>query len=147
MESGKINRSINYTRKLIQTLDRPISSMQIDGQGIRRYWGWYLSKCLELWELYASSQSLIQQKGFHEGMLKWNSQDITKAKTIQASRKFRNRWPCQKFRVSAWWIGTVDAVGVASFDSVHCSIGSASFAPATLLAVVPQISQVLHLDG
>ncbi len=84
--------------------------------------------------------------GFHEGTLKWKSQDMTKAKTIQASRKFRNRWPCQKFRVSAGCTGAAAAAAAAaSFASFHCSINSVSFAPATLCATDPQISQVLQL--
>lgn len=83
---------------------------------------------------------------FHEGTLKWNSQEITKAKTIQASKKLRNRWPCQKFRVSVAvvvppWAVAVDMASLASF---HCSISSASFAPATFVAIDPQISHVLR---
>lgn len=81
----------------------------------------------------------------HEGTLKWKSQEMTKAKTIQANKKFRNLWPCQKFRVSAGWTGAAAGVVVAvSFDSFHCSITSTSLTPETLTAVDPQISQVLH---
>lgn len=34
---------------------------------------------------------------FQEGTLKWKSQDMTKANTMQASKKLIKRWPCQKF--------------------------------------------------
>lgn len=81
--------------------------------------------------------------GFHEGTLKWKSQDITKAKTIQASRKFKKRWPCQKFRVSAGGEGPVGGTTEVSFASLHCSVIPTSTAPATLCAIDPQISQVL----
>lgn len=77
--------------------------------------------------------------------MKWNNQDMTKAKTIQPSKKLRNRWPCQKLRVSEE--GTdVEAVA-ASFASFHCSSNSTSFGPATLRAIDPHISQVLQFKG
>lgn len=55
---------------------------------------------------------------------------MTKAKTMQASKKFRNLWPCQKFRASVECGGiTMAAVAVAvvaSFGSLRCSVESAS---------------------
>lgn len=78
----------------------------------------------------------------HEGTLKWKSQEITNAKTIHASKKLRNRWPCQKFRDSEG-VGTATAPA-ASSASFHCSVRSASVAPATLRAIDPQISHILH---
>lgn len=83
---------------------------------------------------------------FQEGTLKWNSQEMTKANTIQASKKLRNRWPCQKFRVSDVVVVVppgAAAADMASLASFHCSISSASFAPATFCAIDPQISHVL----
>ena len=53
---------------------------------------------------------------------------MTKAKTMQASKKFRNLWPCQKFRT----YGTTTAAAaaavavVASFESLRCSVESGS---------------------
>lgn len=82
----------------------------------------------------------------HEGTLKWKSQEITNAKTIQASKKLRKRWPCQKFRVSVGATGAaaVAVSAAAAFVSFHCSINSASFTPTTFLAIDPHISQVLQ---
>lgn len=79
-------------------------------------------------------------KSTHPGTLKWKSQDITNANTMQARRKLRNRCPCQNLRVS------VDAAWAAAvlLDSFHCSMKSASQKPATLHAVEPQISQILR---
>ncbi|KAK8542239.1 hypothetical protein V6N13_137186 [Hibiscus sabdariffa] len=79
----------------------------------------------------------------HDGILKWKSQEITKAKTIQASRKFRNRCPCQKFLDSAPRIATGAAADAESFESFHCSVISVSLGPVTFRAVDPQISQIL----
>lgn len=62
---------------------------------------------------------------------------MTKAKTIQASRKFMTRRPCQKFWFSETTTGAAEATPLVSFSSVACS-------PAILSAVAPQISQVLH---
>ena len=70
---------------------------------------------------------------------------MTKAKTIQPSKKLRNRCPCQKLRVSDKG-ADVEAVA-ASFASFHCSSNSTSFGPATLRATDPQISQVLQFKG
>ena len=73
---------------------------------------------------------------------------MTKAKTMQASKKFRNLWPCQKFRASVGCGGTMTAAAVVavvpSFDSLHCSVESASQVLVTLCAIDPQISQVLQ---
>lgn len=70
---------------------------------------------------------------------------MTKAKTIHARRKFKNRWPCQKFRVSAGCTGGA-AVTATSLAWFHCSADPVSFAPATFRAIDPQISQVLQSD-
>lgn len=99
-----------------------------------------------LFSLIILMKHLSLRKIFHDGTLKWKSQEITKANTIQASKKFKNRWPCQKFRVSDGCTDAADEAAVAaSFASFHCSIISASLAPATLRAMDPQISQVLPL--
>jgi hypothetical protein len=71
---------------------------------------------------------------------------MTKAKTIHARRKFKNWWPCQKFRVSAGCTGPVVVAMAPSLAWFHCSANSVSFAPATFRATDPQISQVLQLD-
>nr|GME13546.1 conserved hypothetical protein [Ipomoea batatas] len=81
----------------------------------------------------------------HEGTLKWKSHEMTKAKTMQASKKLRNRWPCQKLRASAGGVGAVSVVTAAVLPSLHCSAGSASLIPTTLCATDPQISQVLQM--
>lgn len=76
----------------------------------------------------------------HDRTLKWKSQDITKANTMQGSKKFNMRWPCQKFRLSTRIIGAADAdeaVAATPFDWFICS-------PATFNAVEPQISQILE---
>jgi hypothetical protein len=76
----------------------------------------------------------------HPGTLKWKSQDMTNANTMQARRKLRNRCPCQNLRgsVAVAWAAAV------LLDSFHCSMKSASLKPATLHAVEPQISQILR---
>jgi hypothetical protein len=82
----------------------------------------------------------VHQEYSHPGTLKWKSQDITNANTMQARRKLRNRCPCQNLR------GSVDVAWAAAvlLDSFHCSMKSASQKPATLHAVEPQISQILR---
>lgn len=67
---------------------------------------------------------------------------MTNANTIQASKKLRKRWPCQKFRVSDEDSGT--ATVATSLASFHCSSNSASFVHETFSATDPQISQVLQ---
>jgi len=55
---------------------------------------------------------------------------MTNAKTIQASKKLRKRWPCQNLRGSVEGAG-VDDVAVAVvplLPSITCSVES-SFAP------------------
>lgn len=140
-------------------IDGQIQSVQILGNYINsretikqklQHNKWYLSLYHQQhYLLLQNPNSHKQPQQFvldsYEGMLKWNSQEITNAKTIHASRKFRNRWPCQKFRASAWFTGAAVAGGVVSVDSFHCSVISTSFAPTTLQAVDPQISQVLHI--
>ena len=81
---------------------------------------------------------------YDDGTLKWKSHDKTNANTMQASRKFRKRWPCQKLRVSATVAGakTVTAA-VALLVSFECTVDSMSFDPKTLRATELQISQVL----
>lgn len=72
---------------------------------------------------------------------------MTKAKTIEASKKLRNRWPFQKLRVSDAAMvspGAVARDGVEPFGSSHCSVSSASSAPAMFRAVDPHISHVLY---
>ncbi|EEF31971.1 conserved hypothetical protein [Ricinus communis] len=69
------------------------------------------------------------------------SQEMTKAKTIHASKKFRNRWPCQKCRVSAVCTDGTAVATAASLASFHCSTNSTSFGPVTFRATDPQISQ------
>lgn len=64
---------------------------------------------------------------------------------MHASKKFKKRWPCQKFRVSAASTGPAGGTKVASFASFHCSIVSTSTAQATLRATDPHISQVLFI--
>ena len=100
--------------------------------------------CLLLLNHQPRRNAIFLAIGFHEGTLKWKSHEMTKANTIQASRKFRNRCPCQQFWVSAGCTGAGATAATASFDSFHCS-NSASFTPATLRATDPQISQVLQL--
>ena len=100
--------------------------------------------CLLLLNHQPRRNAIFLAIGFHEGTLKWKSHEMTKANTIQASRKFRNRCPCQQFWVSAGCTGAGASAATASFDSFHCS-NSASFTPATLRATDPQISQVLQL--
>lgn len=80
----------------------------------------------------------------HEETLKWKSQEITNAKTMQASMKLRNRWPCQKRWFSTCGVGLDAATAAAAFASLHSSIDSASFTQTTLLAIDPQISQILQ---
>jgi hypothetical protein len=47
---------------------------------------------------------------------------MTKAKTIHARRKFKNRCPCQKFRVSDGGEGPVGGTMEGSLDSLYCSV-------------------------
>lgn len=81
---------------------------------------------------------------YEDGTLKCKSHDITNANTIQASRKFRKRWPCQKLRISEWCAdaGTA-ATATVLLVSFDCSVTSISFIPTTLRAMEWQISQVL----
>jgi hypothetical protein len=54
---------------------------------------------------------------------------------MQASRKFRNRWPCQKLRDSdTGTCAKTVAAAVALFVSFECSVDSMSFDPKTLCA-------------
>lgn len=69
---------------------------------------------------------------------------MTKAKTIQARRKFKKRWPCQKLRISVGGAAAAAAAEVL-LVSFHWSMNSVSFTPTTLRAVDPQISQVLKI--
>lgn len=83
-------------------------------------------------------------KSYEEGTLKWKSHETTKANTIQARRKLRNRWPCQKFRDSVDDIEVeTAAVAEALLASVDCSVNSISLPPTTLRAIEWQISHVL----
>lgn len=78
---------------------------------------------------------------------------MTKANTMQASRKFRKRWPCQKLRVSAPDTVVETAAGAGAVAvavtvalllvSFECSVNSISLALKTFRAVELQISQVL----
>uniref|UniRef100_A0A0A8XSP3 Uncharacterized protein n=1 Tax=Arundo donax TaxID=35708 RepID=A0A0A8XSP3_ARUDO len=75
----------------------------------------------------------------HPGTLKWKSQEMTKANTMQASRKLRNRCPCQNLRVSAGGPCTTATLSV----SLHWSLNCGSPKTTTLLAVELHISQIL----
>lgn len=70
---------------------------------------------------------------------------MTKVNTIQARRKFRNRWPFKQVRDSE----DTDSAGAAfvakAFTSFVCCADSMSFGPTTLCAIELHISQVLHL--
>ena len=72
---------------------------------------------------------------------------MTKANTIQASRKFMRRRPCQKLRDSApdTVVDTAAGAGAVALllVSFECSINSVSLALKTLRAIELQISQVL----
>jgi len=57
---------------------------------------------------------------------------MTNAKTIQASRKFRKRWPCQNLRGSVD-VEIVDAALLALLLSLKVCVVS-SFAPQTFRA-------------
>lgn len=82
---------------------------------------------------------------YDDGTLKWKSHDKTNAKTMQASRKFRNRWPCQKLRDSDTGTCAKTVVAaVALFVSFECSVDSMSFDAKTLCATEWHISQVLE---
>ena len=93
---------------------------------------------------YINNKTTTTSSYHHDGTLKWNSHEITNAKTIEASKKLRNRCPCQKLRVSGATVGAVVRDGVEPFVSLHWSTGSAS-GPATFRAIDPQISHVLDL--
>lgn len=81
---------------------------------------------------------------YDDGTLKWKSQDKTNANTMQASKKFRKRWPCQKLCVSVTVAGAKTVTGaVALLVSFECCVNSMSFDPKTLRATELQISQVL----
>lgn len=75
----------------------------------------------------------------HPGTLKWKSHEMTKAKTMHARRKLRNRCPCQNLLVS---VGNV-CPAAAVVDSFDCSVNSGSPKTTTLHATELQISQVL----
>nr|GMC88705.1 conserved hypothetical protein [Ipomoea batatas] len=78
-------------------------------------------------------------------MLKWKSQEMTKANTIQAKRKFRNQCPFRQFRVSgAKDVGTANTAFVAkSLVSIVGCTGSTSFGPTRLRTIELQISHTL----
>lgn len=81
---------------------------------------------------------------YDDDTLKWKSHDTTNANTIQARRKFRKRWPCQKLRDSEAEVDAeIAAIVDALFDSFVCSASSISLAPATFCAIDWQISHVL----
>lgn len=90
------------------------------------------------------SKLLSSWQYVYEGTLKWNSQDITKANTIQASKKFRNRCPRQKLWLSDEGIDAATVVvEEALLDSLDCSVNSTSFGPRMFRAMEWQISHVL----
>lgn len=73
---------------------------------------------------------------------------MTNANTMQASKKFRKRCPCQKFLVDSAGDGegndavtTVDALG-----ALGCCISSSSVTTFTFSAVELHISQILKID-
>lgn len=72
----------------------------------------------------------------YEGMLKWKSQDITKAKTMQASIRFRNRWPFNQLLL----VSVAEAATVAPAScTTSILVGLTIFR-----AIELQISQVLR---
>lgn len=63
---------------------------------------------------------------------------------MHASRKFKNRWPCQKFRWSGdAKVDTTD-MDMTLFASVGGAVGSGSFGAAIFRAIEWQISHVLR---
>lgn len=76
---------------------------------------------------------------------------MTNANTIQASKKFRNRWPFQKFldsKMGARLVAVAVATTATSFVSFHSSTNSAPFTPTTTFcAIDPHISQILHVSN
>lgn len=68
---------------------------------------------------------------------------MTKAKTMQASRKLRKRWPCQNRRASFVGTATGAVVELLLLASFQCSMNSTSPVPITFRAVDPHISHVL----
>ena len=72
---------------------------------------------------------------------------MTNANTIQAKRKFKNRWPFKQVRASeAADIGADAALVATALDSFVCCADSTSFGPMTLRARELQISQVLEKE-
>lgn len=65
---------------------------------------------------------------------------MTKAKTIDASRKFMTRRPCQQPWLSEKAIGAADAARGAT----EALLASFVCSPAMFSALVPQISQILN---
>jgi hypothetical protein len=71
---------------------------------------------------------------------------MTKANTMQARRKLRNRCPCQNLRGSAGGGGAC-AAAAALFVSLHWSLNSGSPKTTTLDAVELHISQTLAVKN
>lgn len=72
---------------------------------------------------------------------------MTKAKTIQARRKFKKRCPFKQVRVSGAEEDVLDAATLLSLACCCCCPGSISLGPTTLLAIELQISQVLQFNS
>lgn len=74
---------------------------------------------------------------------------MTKAKTIQARRKFKKRCPFKQVRVSGAEEDVLDAATLLSLACCCCCCcpGSISLGPTTLLAIELQISQVLQFNS
>jgi hypothetical protein len=68
---------------------------------------------------------------------------MTKAKTMQASKKLRKRWPCQNRRTSFVGTATGALVVLLLLASFQFSMNSVSPVPITFRAVDPHISHVL----
>ena len=74
-----------------------------------------------------------------QSILKWKSQEVMKARTMQARRKFIMRRPCQIVSTRITGADGADGAGtVTTFGSFVRSLA------AMLSAVTPQISQVLR---
>lgn len=106
---------------------------------------YYIPWFFHVWRECGGDPSL-----YDDGTLKWKSHDMTNANTMQASSKFKKRWPCQKFRVSEGNVGVAgmaDGAGGMSISLVGCSADSTSLTPAMFRAMELQISQVLESQG
>lgn len=98
--------------------------------------------CSRVWDY---NQPYIYICVHHDGILKWKSHDITKAKTKHARMKFNSLWPLMHPRpprvADDMCVGpTIIAPGFISIDPW---IDGVSFGPIRLLTIELQISHVL----